>query len=248
VFGVEGQIVRCDISGAIVMKSFLTGKPELRLGLNEEIIFAKQKGDVPFRAIVLDSCNFATFVNSKDFMSKKEISLVPPVGEFVAMNYRYKKEFEPPIKIFQKLNKLEYKFEYIVRIRSEYPKLLHASSVKIRIPLPYNTSSASVEFGVGSTSVSEYKGSDNIVLWEIEKLWGQSEEVMKLTASFTSPITDIAIEKQIGPISLQFEIPRYNISGVEVKFLDIKERTRDYNPKKWVRSLTRAGSYIARTH
>jgi len=36
---VKGQVIRSEICGAVKMKVYLTGMPELRLGLNDKILF-----------------------------------------------------------------------------------------------------------------------------------------------------------------------------------------------------------------
>ena len=35
----KGQVIRSEICGAVKMKVYLTGMPELRLGLNDKILF-----------------------------------------------------------------------------------------------------------------------------------------------------------------------------------------------------------------
>ena len=52
--------------------------------------------------------------------------------------------------------------------------------------------------------------------------------------------------KEMGPISLSFEIPMYNVSQLQVQHLKIVERNKSYNPHRWVRCLTHADSYVCR--
>ncbi len=35
----KGQVLRSEISGAVKMRVYLTGMPELRLGLNDKVVF-----------------------------------------------------------------------------------------------------------------------------------------------------------------------------------------------------------------
>jgi len=44
--------------------------------------------------------------------------------------------------------------------------------------------------------------------------------------------------KEIGPISMNFEIPMYNVSNLQVKYLKIASTTKNYNPYRWVRYVT----------
>ena len=35
---------------------------------------------------------------------------------------------------------------------------------------------------------------------------------------------------QVGPVSMQFEIPMYNVSNLQVRYLKIAEFAKSYNP------------------
>lgn len=35
---------------------------------------------------------------------------------------------------------------------------------------------------------------------------------------------------QVGPVSMQFEIPMYNVSNLQVRYLKIAELAKAYNP------------------
>jgi len=50
----QGALLKCEIDGSLSMKSYLTGSPEIRLGLNSELVIGRQEnaGGV--------SCSFAT--------------------------------------------------------------------------------------------------------------------------------------------------------------------------------------------
>jgi len=52
-------------------------------------------------------------------------------------------------------------------------------------------------------------------------------------------------KREIGPISMSFELPMYICSSVFIRNLKIVEQ-KDSNPNRWVRSITKAGSYVAR--
>lgn len=51
-FGANGAVLRAEIDGAIQMKSFLNGQPELRVGLNEDLHIGKGHGGAFVRAWV----------------------------------------------------------------------------------------------------------------------------------------------------------------------------------------------------
>lgn len=52
--------------------------------------------------------------------------------------------------------------------------------------------------------------------------------------------------KEIGPISLNFEVPMYNVSNLAVRYLRIAEQGKAYNPYRWVRYVTQSNSYVCR--
>jgi len=47
------------------------------------------------------------------------------------------------------------------------------------------------------------------------------------------------------PISLDFQIPMYSASGVQVRFLKVYEKS-NYQTSRWVRQLSKAGEYQIR--
>lgn len=40
--------------------------------------------------------------------------------------------------------------------------------------------------------------------------------------------------KEIGPVSMNFEIPMYNVSNLQVRYLRISETHKSYNPYRYV--------------
>ena len=45
---------------------------------------------------------------------------------------------------------------------------------------------------------------------------------------------------------MTFEIPMYNVSRLNVRYLRISETHASYNPHRWVRYITQSSSYVAR--
>jgi AP-4 complex subunit mu-1 len=56
-------------------------------------------------------------------------------------------------------------------------------------------------------------------------------------------------QKEVGPISMNFEIPMYNVSRLQVQYLKIANplNKKNYNPYRWVRYVTQSSSYVCRT-
>jgi AP-1 complex subunit mu len=69
-----------------------------------------------------------------------------------------------------------------------------------------------------------------------------------LRAHFGLPsLTNEEEEKQKRPITVSFEIPYFTVSGIQVRYLKILEKT-GYRALPWVRYITRAGEYQIRTN
>ena len=48
------------------------------------------------------------------------------------------------------------------------------------------------------------------------------------------------------PHRLNFEIPMYNVSHLQVKYLRIAEAHKSYKPYRWARYVTQSSSYMVR--
>ncbi len=67
-----------------------------------------------------------------------------------------------------------------------------------------------------------------------------------LVAKITHGNKSSDCRKELGPITMNFEIPTYNISKLQVKELKIMTNEKNYNALRWVRCITQANSYVAR--
>ena len=91
----QGQVLSAHVAGKVVMKSYLSGMPECKFGINDKIIMeAKGKpstDDSATRtgktAIVIDDCQFHQCVKLSKFETEHSISFIPPDGEFELMRY-----------------------------------------------------------------------------------------------------------------------------------------------------------------
>ena len=94
-------------------------------------------------------------------------------------------------------------------------------------------------------SNAEYSSQDKRMIWNIRKFPGQSELTLRVKITLDSPVT-AAHRKELGPIAMTFEIPMYNISNLQVRYLRIAETDKSYNPHRWVRYITQSSSYVYR--
>jgi AP-4 complex subunit mu-1 len=268
-FSGDGNLIRSEIVGAIVMKSYLTGAPLLRLGLNTDLVIGRgQPGSdsQPYGGVTggvaIDYASFCDFAELNEFENHRVISLYPQDGEFTLMNYRVADNYrhDMPFRVTTQINTHHdsaYKLEVVVKIRADIPKTSHASNVFIRVPVPKTTDNVNVSFGsVGlSTHTHEYKSVQKVVLWGVKKFVGASEQFMRLNIVLSEPIKNFnTIKKQVGPVSMKFEIPMHNVTGVQLRFLkigleEIQGKTSSKSTvKRWVRYVTQANSYVSRVY
>ncbi|CAM9381506.1 unnamed protein product [Chrysoparadoxa australica] len=252
-FSADGQVLNSSIDGCIQMKSYLTGNPELKLALNENLVIGKPTGS-SYGALVMDDCNFHECARLEDFDNLRQISFFPPDGEFVLLNYRITSEFRPPFRVYPTIVSLDadpYRIEMEVMVRADFPAKVVAAQVHIKIPLPAAASNVSLEVhwplpvDGPSSPIAEYSSAEKAVTWYMTKVPGGSEHVVRIKIGLSEPCTS-ATKRAIGPVSMQFDITLFNLSQLNVRSLKILAAGKAYKPHRWVRYVTQSSSYVAR--
>mmetsp|Transcript_11898 Transcript_11898/g.14377 ORF Transcript_11898/g.14377 Transcript_11898/m.14377 type:complete len:445 (-) Transcript_11898:199-1533(-) len=252
-FSAQGHVLNSSVDGCIQMKSYLAGNPELRLALNEDLVVGGDRGGM---GVVVDDCNFHECVQLQEFESARTLSFYPPEGEFVLMNFRVTGEYRCPFKIFPSIEDTgPYKMDIVIRVRADIPEAHHGANVVIRMPLPKTSANVVCDMGGGPSSNQSYEyepGSTegNVettpkLRWMIKKFPGNTEFGIRIRVTLSSPVT-AANRKEVGPVSMNFEIPMYNVSSLQVKYLRIADQGGSYNPYRWVRYITQSSNYVCR--
>ncbi|GMI91004.1 adaptor protein-4 mu-adaptin [Hibiscus trionum] len=253
-FSSSGYILTSEIDGTIQMKSYLSGNPEIRLALNEDLSIGRGGGSIyDYRsssgsgAVILDDCNFHESVRLDSFDMDRTLALVPPDGEFPVMNYRMTQEFKPPFRINCLIEEAgQLKAEVIIKVRAEFPSNITANTVVVQMPLPKYTTRASFELEPGAVGQrTDFKEANKKLEWGLKKIVGGSEHTLRAKLTFSQE-SHANITKEAGPVSMTFTIPMYNVSRLQVKYLQIAKKSSSYNPYRWVRYVTQANSYVAR--
>ena len=242
-FNANGSLINFGVDGCIKMKSYLRGNPELKLVLNDEVSIG---GSGYSRGSTIDDCNFHPKVNTREFQNNKTLYITPPDGEFIVMNYRMNTEFAPPFKIYTIVEESNYKLELIIKVQSNFPDKYSAGNVVIKFNVP--KSAQSVHFALGKSKIgqkADYILNEKCCIWKIPKFQGGSDNTLttKITIQNNNPSE---CRKELGPITMSFEIPTYNLSKLQVKELKILTNEKNYNPYRWVRSVTQENSYVIR--
>ncbi|XP_057532286.1 AP-4 complex subunit mu isoform X1 [Amaranthus tricolor] len=252
-FSSSGYILTSEIDGTIQMKSYLTGNPEIKLALNEDVTIGRG-GSSGYGysssgsgAVLLDDCNFHESVHLDTFDLDRTLSLVPSDGEFSVMNYRMTQEFKPPFRITALIEEAgALKAEVLIKIYAEFSSSSTANTILVQMPLPSYTTRVSFELEPGAVGqMADFKEANKKLEWNLKKIVGGTEHTLRAKLTFSQE-SHGNLTKEAGPVSMNFTIPMYNASRLQVKYLQIAKKSKTYNPYRWVRYVTQANSYVAR--
>lgn len=113
----NGNVIKSEIVGAVKMRVYLTGMPELRLGLNDKVLF-ESTGRTPSKgkAIEMEDVKFHQCVRLSRFENDRTISFIPPDGEFELMSYRLNTQVKPLIWCESIVEHYTGRVEYMVKV------------------------------------------------------------------------------------------------------------------------------------
>ena len=210
-FNSNGQVRTFTVDGSIQMKSYLAGSPQLHLALNDQLVISGGQG-AGYGAVELDNVNFHECVDLSQFEQTRMLVLEPPHGEFVLMNFHIgslRHEGQIPFRVMPMLSAIsEYKQELRLQIRADFPEKFHGANVKVTFTVPKSSTGASVELAAGAKQQNwEYDDATKTVTWLIRKFPGGSVQAVSCKFVVKSSVN---VHKEMGPVSLAFEIPMYN--------------------------------------
>ncbi|KAL5486954.1 hypothetical protein EMCRGX_G019498 [Ephydatia muelleri] len=236
-----GQILQSEIVGAVKMKVQLSGMPELRLGLNDKVLF-ENTGRTRAKAVELEDVKFHQCVRLSRFENDRTISFVPPDGEFELMSYRLNTQVKPLIWIESQIERHSHsRVEYLIKAKGQFKKRSTANNVEIIIPVPADADTPKFKTTQGT---AKYAPEKNALIWSIKTFPGGREFVLE--AQFGLPSVQSEDGEGRPPIRVKFEIPYFTTSGIQVRYLKIIEKS-GYQALPWVRYITQNGDYQLRT-
>jgi AP-1 complex subunit mu len=241
----NGTVLRSEIVGAVKMKSFLSGMPELRLGLNDKVQFEANKSGGPKanKGIELEDVKFHQCVRLSRFENDRTISFIPPDGEFELMSYRLNTNVKPLIWIEAIIDPHAHsRVEYMIKAKSQFKARSIANNVQIIVPVPPDADSPKFKATMGTC---KYAPEQDAIIWTIKQFPGGKEFLMRAHFGLPSIKNDESREQR-PPISVKFEIPYYTVSGIQVRYLKIIEKS-GYQALPWVRYVCLSGDYQFRT-
>ncbi|KAI8828631.1 Mu homology domain-containing protein [Chytriomyces cf. hyalinus JEL632] len=259
----NGNVLRSEILGAIKMKCYLSGMPDVRLGLNDKVLFettgrTASKG----KAVEMEDIKFHQCVRLSRFENDRTISFIPPDGEFELMSYRLNTQARTSQLprsdsdflsscILDKVKPLIWceavveshsgsRIEYMIKAKAQFKRRSTANNVEIIIPVPEDADSPKFKTNTG---LAQYAPELNAIVWKIKTFPGGKDFVLRAHFGLPSVKTDDPDKRP--PISVKFEIPYFTTSGIQVRYLKVVDKS-GYQAFPWVRYITQNGDYFLR--
>ncbi|OUC48100.1 adaptor complexe medium subunit family protein [Trichinella nativa] len=249
----QGQVLSSHVAGKVMMKSYLSGMPDCKFGINDKLTMdtrSKQaiedttKNSNMRQSVVIDDCQFHQCVKLSKFETEHVISFIPPDGEFELMRYRTTKDIQLPFRVIPLVREVgRTKMEVKVVVKSTFKPILLAQKIEVRIPTPLNTAGVQLMVMKGK---AKYKASENAIVWKMKRMGGMKES--QISAEIDLLATNDKKKWNRPPISMNFEVP-FAPSGLKVRYLKVFEPKLNYSDSdviKWVRYIGRSGLYETR--
>jgi AP-1 complex subunit mu len=243
----SGSIMQNEIVGEINLTCQLSGMPEVRIGLNDKLVFLQssdetQRIDVSRRLFELDDIKFHQCVRLAQYEKDHSITFIPPDGSFNLLRYRLSSALRPLIAV-EMLSERHRgsRIELLVFVKSECRPGTFAEEVKVIVPIPPDIDSPRAACAAGSIL---YSPKDNTIVWTIRQFPGG--KIFALRAHFGIPSLESEEIEERRPIRVSFEIPTFTVSGLRVQYLKVLEKS-SYEATSWVKYRTVNGDYEFRT-
>lgn len=128
-----------------------------------------------------------------------------------------------------------------LKVQADFQDDRKATSVVIKFPVPSTTAAARISVSKGR---ARFEPGERAIVWRISAMPGRSEVTMQADVDLM-PSTRGDKQWVRPPISMDFQIQMLSISGVQVRFLKVYEKS-SYTTNRWVRYLSKAGEYQQR--
>jgi len=115
--------------------------------------------------------------------------------------------------------------------------------VEVYVPVAEDADTPKFRASTGSV---HYAPERSAFVWKIKQLGGGREFLMRAHFGLPSVKNAEDVERR-PPITVKFEIPYFTVSGIQVRYLKIVEKS-GYQALPWVRYITQSGDeYALRT-
>uniref|UniRef100_A0A7N0T586 MHD domain-containing protein n=1 Tax=Kalanchoe fedtschenkoi TaxID=63787 RepID=A0A7N0T586_KALFE len=119
-----------------------------------------------------------------------------------------------------------------------------ATNVEIEMPVPPDATNPNIRTSMGSASYAPEK---DAMVWKIKSFPGGKEYMCRAELKLPSVTDEDSDPERKAPIRVKFEIPYFTVSGIQVRYLKIIEKS-GCQALPWVRYITMAGSTNSQAH
>lgn len=246
----QGKVLNSEILGEIKIKSHLSGMPDLRLGLNDKGLFTSndESSTTEGKSVEMEDIKFHQCVRLSKFENEKIITFIPPDGEFTLMSYRLSSAqfLTKPLMLVNCKTKIHKhsRIEINCTIKAQIKKKSTANNVEVIIPIPDDADTPKTETEYGSVKWIPEK---SCLVWKLKTFPGGKQFAMRAELGLPA-VNDSETVLSKKPIKVNFSIPYFTTSGIQVRYLRINEPKLQYQSYPWVRYITKSGEdYIVRT-
>jgi AP-2 complex subunit mu-1 len=241
----EGELIRSEVLGSVMVKSQLSGWPECKFGMNDKLQIAQSKSNTATKGINIEDIKFHQCVRLSDFYKDRTITFIPPDGNFELMKFRVTDNVIIPFKLFCNIIEtplpgypnVPQSIDLDLDVKALFDMTLFAQDVVIKIQIPKNATGVKTHSNLGK---AKHESDKSAIVWRIKKIFGDKDCKLKCEIPLISVSDPQPWAKQ--PISMEFNIPMFTSSGLRVRFLKITEKS-GYKPLKWIRYMTKAGDF-----
>lgn len=208
--GADGKIIRNDVQGKIAVNAYLSGMPNLKLGLNDSDKKLLQQGStegeggnsnygtggsgeepgrrrrkIGSKQVHLEDIKFHQCVELEQFENDRTIMFTPPDGKFDLLTYRVSNVSARPLFQIDATVDLKSHSRAIINVtaKSQFRKRSTASMVEISIPVPRDADSPRFKTTAGTVIYAPEK---NAVVWKLKDFPGGQEYKMKAQVQLSS--------------------------------------------------------------
>lgn len=217
----NGQLIRSDVNGALKMRTYLSGMPECKLGLNDRILLEAQGQTTRGKAIDLEDIKFHQCVRLTRFENDRTISFIPPDGSFDLMTYRLSTQVRPLIWVEAHVERYSRsRVEIMMKARSQFKERSYATNVEIDLPVPADATSPTIRTSIGAAT---YSPENDTILWKIKSFPGNKEYLLRAEFRLPSITAEDGPPERKAPVRVRFEIPYFTVSGIQVHAVPLFE-------------------------
>jgi len=237
-----GTILRNEVTGQVQMNTKLTGMPECKFGLNDKLVIDKETSAQRKPGVEIDDCTFHRCVRLGKFDTDRTITFIPPDGEYELMKYRVNENINLPFRIIPAVQEEanQTKVSINLKVAATFSEQLFATHVVIKIPVPKNTAKAKIKHSFGR---AKYEPEQQAIVYRVKRFPGKQECHIQADVDLLPTVRPKPWVRQ--PITVEFQVPMFTASGVHVRFLRVYDKS-GYTTNRWVRYITKAGSYQIR--